>query len=35
MPNWVALYYDEPLEIVSGAGSRNHRPRGLASLLWR
>ncbi len=22
MPNWVALYYDEPLEIVSGSGSR-------------
>jgi len=22
MPNWVALYYDQPLEIVSGAGSR-------------
>src|SRR5215831_7217483 len=22
MPNWVALYYDEPLEIVSGTGSR-------------
>ena len=22
MPNWVAMYYDEPLEIVSGKGSR-------------
>jgi 4-aminobutyrate aminotransferase len=22
MPNWVALYYDEPLELVSGKGSR-------------
>jgi len=22
MPDWVALYYDEPLEIVSGSGSR-------------
>ncbi len=22
MPNWVALYYDEPLELVSGQGSR-------------
>jgi len=22
IPNWVALYYDEPLEIVSGKGSR-------------
>ena len=22
MPNWLALYYDEPIEIVSGAGSR-------------
>src|ERR1700731_5427982 len=22
IPNWVALYYDEPLELVSGSGSR-------------
>jgi 4-aminobutyrate aminotransferase len=22
LPNWVALYYDEPLELVSGKGSR-------------
>ena len=22
MPNWMAVYYDEPLEIVSGSGSR-------------
>ncbi|MCO5971100.1 aspartate aminotransferase family protein [Actinoallomurus soli] len=22
MPNWMALYYDEPIEIVSGKGSR-------------
>src|SRR5882757_5831409 len=22
IPNWVALYYDEPMEIVSGKGSR-------------
>src|ERR1039458_5225208 len=22
IPNWVALYYDEPLELVSGKGSR-------------
>src|ERR1700750_1431355 len=22
IPNWVALYYDEPIEIVSGRGSR-------------
>ena len=22
MPNWVSLYYDEPIEIVSGEGSR-------------
>jgi 4-aminobutyrate aminotransferase len=22
MPNWMALYYDEPIEIVSGRGSR-------------
>src|SRR5215471_13544567 len=22
IPNWVAVYYDEPMEIVSGKGSR-------------
>jgi len=22
IPNWVGLYYDQPLEIVSGKGSR-------------
>ena len=22
LPSWLALYYDEPLELVSGSGSR-------------
>ncbi|MBP0454189.1 aspartate aminotransferase family protein [Kitasatospora sp. RG8] len=28
MPNWVALYYDEPLEIVSGKGCRVQDAQG-------
>ena len=28
MPSWLALYYDEPIEIVSGAGRRVTDGRG-------